>query len=318
MAVPFSQPEVRQGSRFTRSARSGLLSSRQQRRDALWGAFFIGPQLFGLLAFSLIPVIYAFVLSMLKWDGLGSREFVGFANFMAEFRDPDFRDALSHTLLYTLIAVPGSVIFSLCLALAVNRVRGKTIYRTIFFLPTITSSVAVSMVWLWLLNGDFGLINVYLREWFNLNPPNWLVDSTWVIPVVALVSIWAGVGFNMVIFLAGLQGIPSTYLEAAQIDGASRLRQFFDVTLPLLSPTTFFVTIMSIIASFQVFDLVYVMTGGGPGTASSTIVFHIYQTAFVDFTFGRSAAAAVVLFFIIMIITLIQFWGQRRWVHYDA
>lgn len=317
MALPAAQPDIGQAPSRQR-AESRFFASRRQRGDALWGLFFIGPQLFGLLAFSLIPVIYAFVLSMMKWDGLGSREFVGFANFLAEFRDPDFRDALSHTLLYTLIAVPGGVVFSLCLALAVNRVRGKTLYRTIFFLPTITSSVAVSMVWLWLLNGDFGLINVYAREWFNLSPPNWLVDSAWVIPVVALVSIWAGVGFNMVIFLAGLQGIPTTYLEAAQIDGASKVRQFFDVTLPLLSPTTFFVTIISIIASFQVFDLVYVMTGGGPGTASSTIVFHIYQTAFVDFTFGRSAAAAVVLFFIIMVITLIQFWGQRRWVHYDA
>lgn len=318
MAVPFSQPDIGPALAPKKDARTGFFSSRTQRRDALWGLFFIGPQLFGLLAFSLIPVIYAFVLSMLKWDGLGSRQFVGFANFVAEFRDQDFRDALSHTLLYTVIAVPGSVIFALLLALAVNRVSGKTIYRTIFFLPTITSSVAVAMVWLWMLNGDFGLINVYLRDWFALNPPNWLVDSTWVIPVVALVSIWAGVGFNMVIFLAGLQGIPATYLEAAQIDGASKLRQFFDVTLPLLSPTTFFVTIMSIIASFQVFDLVYVMTGGGPGTASSTIVFHIYQTAFVDFTFGRSAAAAVVLFAIIMVVTLVQFWGQRHWVHYDV
>lgn len=319
MAIPTPQAAV--GEALVPQARrwswSGLLSSRRQRHDALWGLFFIGPQLFGLLAFSLFPVVYAFVLSLLQWDGLGARKFIGLANFTWEFQNPDFRGALLHTVIYTLIAVPGSVVFSLCLALGVNRVRGKTIYRTIFFLPTIISSVAVSMVWLWLLNGDFGLINVYLRDWFHLDPPNWLVSTHLVIPVVALVSVWAGVGFNMVIFLAGLQGIPATYLEAAQIDGASKARIFFDVTLPLLSPTTFFVTIISIIASFQVFDLVYVMTGGGPGTASSTIVFHIYRTAFVDFTFGRSAAEAVVLFFIIMIVTLVQFWGQRHWVHYD-
>lgn len=316
MAIPTVHPKV--GAAHGRKAKTGLFASRRQRSDALWGFFFIAPQVFGLLAFSLIPVVYAFVLSFMKWDGLGAREFVGLANFRDQFSDPNFRGAISHTILYTIIAVPGGVVFSLLIALAVNRVRGKTFYRTIIFLPTITSSVAVSMVWLWLLNGDFGVINVYLREWFTLDPPNWLVNTTWVIPIIAFVSIWAGLGFNMVIFLAGLQGIPATYLEAAQIDGASKFRQFFDVTLPLLSPTTFFVTIISIIASFQVFDMVYVMTGGGPGKASSTLVFHIYQLAFIDFTFGLSAAAAVVLFVIIMVITLIQFWGQRHWVHYDA
>ncbi len=316
MAAPVIEREVRAPAIPGR--RRGLLGSRRQRADALWGVFFIAPQLFGLLAFSLFPVIYAFVLSAMKWDGLGAREFVGLANFNSQLTDEKFQEALIHTFVYTLIAVPGSVVLSLLLALAVNRVRGKTIYRTIFFLPTITSSVAVSMVWLWLLNGDFGIINVYLREVFSLDPPNWLVNSTWVIPTVALVAIWAGLGFNMVIFLAGLQGIPVAYLEAAQIDGASKWRQFWNITLPLLSPTTFFVTIISIIASFQVFDFVYVMTGGGPGTASTTMVFHIYELAFVKFTFGLSAAAAVILFALIMCVTLVQFWGQRHWVHYEV
>jgi multiple sugar transport system permease protein len=316
MGIPVVQPIA--GDVAQARAKGRLLSSRRQRSDALWGLFFIAPQLIGVLAFSLFPVGYAFVLSVMKWDGLGEREFVGLQNFRDQFADSNFRGALSHTVIYTLIAVPGSVALSLLLALAVNHVKGKSIYRTIFFLPTITSSVAVSMVWLWMLNGDFGLINVYLRDWFSLDPPNWLVNTTWVIPTVALVSIWASLGFNMVIFLAGLQGIPTSYLEAAQIDGASRWRQFWNITLPLLSPTTFFVTIISIIASFQVFDMIYVMTGGGPGNASSTMVFHIYELAFVDFTFGLSAAAAVVLFAIIMVATLFQFWGQRRWVHYDA
>ena len=316
MAVPVVQPAL--GEALEPKAKGGLLRSRRQRSDVLWGLFFISPQLIGLLVFSLIPVVYAFVLSVMKWDGLGAREFVGLNNFRDQFADQDFRDALVHTFIYTLIAVPGSVALSLLLALAVNRVKGKTIYRTIFFLPTITSSVAVSMVWLWMLNGDFGLINLYLREQLGLDPPNWLVDTTWVIPAVALVAIWAGLGFNMVIFLAGLQGIPTTYMEAAQIDGASKWRQFWNITLPLLSPTTFFVTIISIIASFQVFDMIYVMTGGGPGSASTTMVFHIYELAFVNFTFGVSAAAAVVLFALIMAITLFQFWGQHRWVNYDA
>ncbi len=316
MAMPVVQPNL--GDVVERKARGGHLSSRRGRSDALWGAFFIAPQVLGLVVFSLIPVVYAFILSAIEWDGLGTREFIGLQNFRDQFADSDFREALIHTVIYTFIAVPGSVVLSLLAALALNHVRGKTIYRTIFFLPTITSSVAISMVWLWMLNGDFGLINLFLREQFALDPPNWLVDTTWVIPTVALVAIWAGLGFNMVIFLAGLQGIPTTYLEAAQIDGASKWRQFWNITLPLLSPTTFFVTIISIIASFQVFDMIYVMTGGGPGNASTTMVFHIYDLAFVNFTFGLSSAAAVVLFAIIMLVTLFQFWGQRRWVHYDA
>ncbi len=316
MAIPVVQPNL--GEAVERKARGGQLSSRRGRSDALWGVFFIAPQVLGLVVFSLIPVVYAFILSVVEWDGLGAREFIGLQNFRDQFADSDFREALVHTVIYTAIAVPGSVALSLLAALALNNVRGKTIYRTIFFLPTITSSVAISMVWLWMLNGDFGLINVFLREQFALDPPNWLVNTTWVIPAVALVAIWAGLGFNMVIFLAGLQGIPATYLEAAQIDGASKWRQFWNITLPLLSPTTFFVAIISIIASFQVFDMIYVMTGGGPGNASTTMVFHIYELAFVNFTFGLSAAAAVVLFAIIMLVTLFQFWGQRRWVHYDA
>lgn len=303
---------------ISRRTRRRVLRTPRQRRDALWGLFFIAPQVLGLIAFSLIPVVYAFILSVMKWDGLGEREFIGLANFRDQFTDHRFQDAMVHTVIYTAIAVPGSVIFALLLALGVNHVRGKTIYRTIFFLPTITSSVAVSMVWLWMLNGDFGIINTYMREQFDISPPNWLVDTFWVIPAVAFVAVWASVGFNMVIFLAGLQGIPTTYLEAAQIDGASKWRQFWDITLPLLSPTTFFVTIISIIASFQVFDMIYVMTAGGPGTASTTMVFHIYELAFVKFSFGTSSAVAVVLFAVIMIVTLFQFWGQRRWVHYDS
>lgn len=315
MAIPVIQPRVEP---TTRRARGGVLSTRRQRRDLAWALLFIGPQLLGMIVFSLFPVVSAFILSVMKWDGLGDRAFIGMDNFTTLFSDADFRAALRNTLLYTVIVVPGTVILSLAIAMGVNRVRGKTFYRTVFFLPTITSSVAISMVWLWILNGDFGLLNLLLRDGLGMNPPNWLVDRTWVIPIVALVSIWAGLGFNMVIFLAGLQSIPVTYLEAAQIDGASKWRQFWNITLPLLSPTVFFVTIITIIGSFQVFDMIYVMTRGGPGNASTTMVFHVYELAFVDFTFGLSSAAAVILFGLIMLVTLFQFWGQRHWVHYDS
>ena len=294
-----------------------LFGSRRSRSAALWGLFFIAPQLLGLIVFSIIPVGWALVLSFMEWGGLGARTFVGLENYQTEFQNPEFRGALVHTIVFTLISVPGSVILALVIALLVNNVRFKTIYRLIFFLPTVTSSVAISLVWLWALNGDFGLINTYLRAWFDADPPNWLIEKNLVVPIIALVSIWASLGFNMVIFLAGLQSISPTYHEAAQIDGASRTRQFFNITLPLLSPTVFFVTIISLISAFQIFDLVYVMTDGGPGNASSTMVHYIYETAFVDFSFGRSAAVAMVLFVIILLVTLFQFWGQRRWVHYD-
>jgi len=177
--------------------------------------------------------------------------------------------------------------------------------------------VAVAVVWLYLLNGDFGIINTYAQSWFGITLPNWLISEFWVMPSIALIGIWWGLGYNMVIFLAGLQGIPASLQEAAQIDGANKWHVFRNVTVPLLSPTTFFLSVTSIIGSFQVFDMAYVMTGGGPGNASRTMVLHIYDLAFIDFTFGKSAAAAVILFLIILVVTVFQLFAQKRWVHYE-
>ncbi len=184
-------------------------------------------------------------------------------------------------------------------------------------MPNVTSSVAISVIWIYLLNGDFGIINTYAKDLFGITLPNWLIDEHWVMPSLAIVGIWWGLGFNMVIFLAGLQNVPASLLEAAQIDGANKIQSFFNVTLPILSPTTFFLTITSIIGSFQVFDQAYVMTGGGPGRASYTMVFHVFRLAFQQFTFGKSSAAAVILFILILIVTAFQFYAQKRWVHYE-
>jgi multiple sugar transport system permease protein len=284
--------------------------------DNLWALFFIAPQLLGLLVFSLGPLLFAFYISLTAWDGFGNKTFVGLSNFVEQLRDPEFQVALTNTVWYTLISVPGGMLLALLVAVGLNRVRGKTLYRLFYFMPVVTSSVAVSVIWLYLLNGDFGIINNYLRQW-GLNPPNWLVDDRFVIPAIALVGIWWGLGFNMVIFLAGLQNVPQSFIEAAQIDGANKWQTFWHVTLPILSPTTFFVLILSVIGSFQVFDQAYIMTGGGPGRASYTMVLHVYQTAFVDFTFGKSSAAAMILFAIILALTIVQFQVQRRWVHYE-
>jgi multiple sugar transport system permease protein len=289
-----------------------------RRADSLWGYFFIFPQMIGLILFSFIPLVSAFVLSMMKWDGFGSKTFIGFDNFLYQFQDEEFRIALINTLYYTILVVPGGIMLALLIAVGLNKVRGKILYRLFYFAPGVTSSVAVAIVFMWLFNADFGIINSYIEQWFGVEGPRWLTDTKYVMPTIAILSIWMGLGFNMVIFLAGLQGISSTYYEAAQIDGASKWQQLKHITIPLLSPTTFFVTIMSIIGSFQVFDQSFVMTSGGPAKASYTMVYHVYELAFVDFSFGRSTSAAVILFLIILSLTLLQMYASKRWVHYEG
>jgi multiple sugar transport system permease protein len=304
----------------TRDARTTAAGRRRftrQTSDLLWALVFVAPQVIGLIAFSLIPLLSAFYLSLSNWDGFGNQTFIGVQNFVEQFQSPDLRIALWNTLVYTLISVPGGLVLSLLVALGLNNIRGKTIYRLLYFMPVVTSSVAVSVIAIYLFNNDFGIINTYAKAWFNLDLPNWLIDERFVMPTIALISIWQGLGYNMVIFLAGLQNVPSSLLEAAQIDGANKWEVFRNVTVPLLSPTTFFLTLTAVISSFQVFDLAYVMTGGGPGKASYTMVFHVFKLAFLDFTFGKSAAAAMILFAIILVITIFQLYAQRRWVHYE-
>jgi multiple sugar transport system permease protein len=285
--------------------------------DNLWALFFVGPQVIGLLVFSAIPLLAAFYLSLTNWDGFGNQTFVGLDNFIDQIQSADLHIALWNSLLYTLIAVPGGLALALLVAMGLNNIRLKTGYRLLYFMPVVTSSVAVSVVWLYLLNNDFGIINTTVKAWTGIELPNWLVDSHWVMPSIAGIGIWQGLGYSMVIFLAGLANIPVSVREAAMIDGANKWQVFRNVTLPLLSPTTFFLTITALIASFQVFDLAFVMTQGGPGKASYTMVFHIYELAFVDFTFGKSAAAAMILFVIILAITIFQLRAQKRWVHYE-
>jgi len=289
----------------------------RQTADKLRAVLFVGPQVLGLLVFALIPLVSAFYLSFTNWDGFGNSTFVGVQNYVQQFQDPELRIALWNTLKYTIIAVPGGLVLALVVALGLNNVRGKTFYRLLYFMPVVTSSVAVSVIWLYLLNGDFGIINSNARAYLGWELPNWLVDERFVIPAIAMVGIWWGLGYNMVIFLAGLQNVSPSLLEAAQIDGANKWETFRNVTLPLLSPTTFFLLIMSLISSFQVFDQAFVMTSGGPGRASYTMVYHVYRLAFEQFTFGVSSAAAVILFAIILAVTIFQLYAQKRWVHYE-
>jgi multiple sugar transport system permease protein len=254
----------------------------------------------------------------MKWDGIGHKKFIGIANFSEDFNDLLFWKALLNTCYYTILVVPGGVIIALIVAIGLNKIGFKNFYRVFYFMPVVTSSVAVGIIWMWVLNPDFGLLNSYLQNWFGIKGPGWLTDPKIAIPAIALISIWWGLGYNMVIFLAGLKSIDRTYYEAAEIDGASKFKQFLNITIPLLSPTTFFVVIMSFIGSFQVFDQAFVMTSGGPARASYTLVYHIYETGFVRFEFGKSASVAMILFVIILAITLIQLYGSRKWVHYQS
>ncbi|MFP9127435.1 carbohydrate ABC transporter permease [Niallia sp. MER 6] len=285
-------------------------------RQNLWGYAFLAPQLIGLILFSLIPVIFTLTLSFMKWDGFGAKEFIGLANYIDQFQDADFWKALGNTVYYTILVIPVSIALSLAVAIALNKIKGKNFYRLFYFMPVVTSSVSIGVIWMWILNGDFGILNQILAN-FGIKGPMWLTDTNWVMPSIAILSIWWGLGHNMVIFLAGLQGISKSYYEAAEIDGATKWQKLRHITLPLLSPTTFFIAIMAIISSFQVFDQAYVMTSGGPAKSSYTFVYHIYEAAFVDFKMGISSAAAMVLFVIILAFTLIQFKMSKRWVHYE-
>lgn len=288
------------------------------RDEAIAGYLFLLPNIVGFLIFSSLPVIATLIISLLDWDLIRKPNFVGIQNYIILLRDDRvFHQVLGNTAYYVLGTVPTGIVLSLLLALAMNsRIRGITLFRAIFFIPVITSSVAVAMMWRWLFNSDFGLINAGLTA-IGLPAIPWLSSTAWAMPAVIIVAVWKNLGYNMVIYLAGLQSIPQDLYGAASIDGAGNWARFRHVTLPLLTPTTFFILVISVINSFQVFDLAFILTQGGPGDATNTIVMTIYNQAFQFFQMGYAAAIAWLLFIIIFTITLLQMQLQKRWVHYD-
>ncbi len=284
--------------------------------DKFWALVFLLPNLLGFLIFILGPIIASFCLSFTSWDLLTPVKWIGFENYQTLITDQVFWKVLWNTIYYTIGTVPAGIIISLFLAIALNqKIKGVKIFRATYFLPVISSTVAVAVVWQWLYNPEFGLLN-YLLALIGIEGPKWLTSTTWAMPAIIVTSIWKNLGFNMLLFLAGLQGIPETFYEAAQIDGANWWQQFRNITIPLLSPTTFFVVIMSIINSFQVFDQIYIMTEGGPARSTSVLVHYLYQNAFEYFKMGYASAIAYVLFFLVFIITLIQLKRSKDWVVY--
>jgi multiple sugar transport system permease protein len=304
------------GARPAAARRGGF--SPLRRQETIAGYLFLLPNILGFLVFSSIPVVATFSISLLDWDLIRAPRFVGLDNYVKLLTDDAvFRKVLFNTAYYVVGTVPAGIILSLLLALAMNaNVRGIALFRVIFFIPVISASVAVAVMWRWLYNTDFGLINLILTS-VGLKGVPWLSSTAWAMPAVILMAIWKTLGYNMVIFLAGLQSIPVHLHEAAAIDGANGFQRFRYITLPLLAPTTFFVLVISVISSFQVFDLAFVLTKGGPGDATNTMVMYIYNQAFQFFHMGYAASIAWVLFAIIFVITLLQHQLQKRWVHYE-
>ncbi|TBL73929.1 sugar ABC transporter permease [Paenibacillus thalictri] len=292
----------------------------QKRMDTLAGWSFILPSILGFSTLTVIPILLSLVISFTSWnflDGLGGMKFIGFDNFKQLISDKWFKDSLTNNLLFVAGTVPATIVLSLLTAIAINKgVFLKAPIRLMIFMPYVSSIVAVSIVWGTLYNPSTGPINSFLRSIGIADPPGWLSASSWALPAIMIMTVWANIGYNMIIYLAGLQGISQDLYEAAKIDGAGPVTSFFNITVPLLSPTTFFVLITSIIHSFQVFIAVFVMTKGGPGSSTTVLTYYAYRTGFDFYKMGYSSAMAWILFLIIFVITYLQWQGQKRWVHY--
>jgi multiple sugar transport system permease protein len=288
-------------------------------REAAEGYLFLLPNIVGVLTFVAFPVVAAIYLSFTDWNLLRGGSFVGLENYQTLlFDDPLFRKVVSNTVLYVVGTVPASLAIALALAIALNqKIRGMVFFRSLYFLPVVSSTVAVALVWRWLYNPSFGPVNAFLGV-FGIPGPPWLGSTAWALPAVAIMTIWKNVGYYMVLFLAGLQGIPEHLYEAAEIEGANGWAKFRHITLPLLSPTTFFVLVIAGIGAFQVFTQALVMAEGGPADSTNTIVLYIYQAGFKFYKMGYAAAMAWILFFIIFAVTLVQNRLQRRWVYYEG
>ncbi len=304
MTISPSLPVTRKKSAFRKS----------RIQEAIWGYLFITPNFLIILLFTIIPVFFAFYISLTNWNILSDPNFVGFANYEKIFQDKVARETFFNTFYFTVVSVPLNVAITLVLAVFLNqKLRGITFFRTAYYLPVISASVAISLMFMWILANN-GLLN-QMFESIGLEPVRWLTDPKIALNSVIGVTIWKGLGMNMIIFLAALQDIPHELVEAASIDGANRFQRFFKIIVPLMTPVIFFVTITGVIGSFQSFDLVYNMTKGGPGHATTVIGFYIWRQAFDYLKMGYGAALAYIVFAAILVLTLVQWILRKRWVY---
>ncbi|GHS87077.1 sugar ABC transporter permease [Actinomycetota bacterium] len=285
-------------------------------KRAGWILLFLLPSALPLLAFTLAPMVQAAWISLHEWNLISPMTWVGLDNYTHLLHDPATRAAFGHTLQYIVGFLPLVYLGGLGLALALNsRLHGRSLLRGVYFLPVVSSWIVVALVWRWLLNPSVGVVNWALAL-VGIDGPGWWTDPAWSMPSIILASAWKDLGFVMVILLAGLQAIPGDVLEAARVDGAGWWRRHWSIVLPLLSPSKFFVLVISLINGFQVFDQVYAMTGGGPNASSEVVVLRVHALAFRYGEAGNAAALSWLLFAVILVVTLVQVRGQRRWVNY--
>jgi len=289
--------------------------SRLRWQEARWAYLFLLPNLLLFALFTVYPVFASFFYSLNKWTLHSPMEFLGLANYRALIDDPIFLKVLGNTLYYTAGIIPFQTALGLLIALGLNqRIRFMTGYRALYFVPVVTSMVAVSIVWQWMYQPQYGVINSLLKI-VGIEGPNWLFSKNWAMPSVIAMSIWKNVGYSVVLYLAALQSVPESFYESAMIDGANGWDKFWHITLPIISPTTFFIIVLSVIGSFQAFDQIYVLTQGGPARATSVIVHYLYENGFQWFNMGYAAAIAYVLFALLFILTIIQWTYRARWVY---
>lgn len=292
--------------------------SRQARTD-IAGYSFIAPNLIGFLVFTLFPVVFSIVVSFTDWDytqGFGSMSWNWGRNFIEMWKDDWFVSSLLNTFYYSFTVVPATVFFALVLAVVIDKyVIGKTPVRLAMFMPYISNIVALSIVWV-MMYSPSGPFTQMIKALGVDDPPKWLGDYNWAMPSIIVMSIWAGIGYAIIIYTSSIQSLPSEHYEAAEIDGATEVQKFFKITVPMLSPTTFFLIITTFISSFQVFGQIMIMTRGGPGTSTNVLVYYVYQTAFSFYRMGYAAAISWILFLVLFLITIVQWQGQKKWVNY--
>ena len=289
------------------------------RREMFYGYAFLSPALILFFVFVAGPLVGAIALSFYSWDLFSTREFVGLQNYRDLLNDDIARRAIGNSFVFAFGSIVLHIGVGLALALAVNRPMHDALryfLRTAYFFPLLISWASASLIWLYALNPNFGFFNYYLRQ-IGLDPPNWLVDRNWSMAALLLVDLWRTLGFTFIILLAGLQGVPRSLTEAAMLDGAGAGRRFVNITLPMISPTLFFVLVLNFIGAFQIFEPMFIMTNGGPANSTRSLVQHIFETGFRSFEMGYASAMAIVVFVVILIATMLQFALGRSWVHYD-
>lgn len=284
-----------------------------EAQEALTGWLFILPTVLGLLIFIYGAMIYSLGISFTNWDLLTPAKWVGLSNYSKIFKDPTFLQCLYNTIVFVVLMVPFGILLSMAMAIALNRqIKGISFFRAAFYMPSITSTIAIGMVWIWIFNPDQGVINSILRGIGVTNPPRWLESVVWAKPALTIMRLWQASGYYMLMYLAGLQSIPTELYEAADIDGAGFWQKTRYITVPMLSNTTFFVMIMLIIESFNIFEAIYIMTAGSPGGSTNTLLYYIYTEAFQSYRMGYAASLAWVLFMILFVLTMLQFAFRRK------